>query len=172
MRRIEALNSLLQLPPEPVPSLSDAERAYLSGFVSGLRSAEAQGIDSVPVLPPSAPFEPAKRFYLDGLLAGLYSRGATTGSGAATALPTVMHAEEPRESGVRIVRARPKVTLLWASQTGNTESLTEHYATRLMESGFEIRTACMADYPLATLAKAQYVLLMTSTFGDGDPPGL
>ncbi|WP_233833188.1 bifunctional nitrate reductase/sulfite reductase flavoprotein subunit alpha [Paraburkholderia sp. ZP32-5] len=170
MRRIEALNSLLQLPPEPVPSLSDAERAYLSGFVSGLRSAEAQGIDSVPVLPPSAPFEPAKRFYLDGLLAGLYSRGTTTGTGAATALPHVTHAEEPRESGVRIVRARPKVTLLWASQTGNTESLTEHYATRLMESGFEIRTACMADYPLATLVKAQYVLLMTSTFGDGDPP--
>jgi sulfite reductase (NADPH) flavoprotein alpha-component len=62
------------------------------------------------------------------------------------------------------------VTLLWASQTGNTESLTERYATRLMESGFEIRTACMADYPFATLAKAQYVLLMTSTFGDGDAP--
>ncbi|WP_009900033.1 sulfite reductase flavoprotein subunit alpha, partial [Burkholderia thailandensis] len=73
-------------------------------------------------------------------------------------------------SGVRIVRTRPKVVLLWASQTGNVESLTERYATQLMDSGFEIRVACMADYPAASLAKAQYALLMTSTFGDGDAP--
>ncbi|NML31224.1 bifunctional nitrate reductase/sulfite reductase flavoprotein subunit alpha [Paraburkholderia antibiotica] len=172
MPRIEALTSLLQLPGEPVPAptLNEAERAYLAGFVSGLRSAEEQGIDSVPVLPHAAPFEPAKRFYVDGLLAGLYSRSATNSAASTSASPKLTHNNEPRESGVRIVRARPKVTLLWASQTGNTESLTERYATRLMESGFEIRTACMADYPLATLAKAQYVLLMTSTFGDGDPP--
>jgi sulfite reductase (NADPH) flavoprotein alpha-component len=172
MPRIEALTTLLQLPSEPVPmpSLSDAERAYLGGFVNGLRSAEAQGIDSVPVLPHSAPFDTVKRLYVDGLLAGLYSRGATTAVAGGSASLNLPHAEEPRESGVRIVHARPKVTLLWASQTGNTESLTERYATRLMESGFEIRTACMADYSLTTLAKAQYVLLMTSTFGDGDAP--
>lgn len=178
MPRIDALTSLLQLRPEPVPPLSDAEHAYLAGFVSGLRSAEAQGIDSVPVLPHSAPFDSVKRLYVDGLLAGLYSR-SKTGMASFAALPDIAQAAQVREAGmssvpnvpnVRIVRARPKVTLLWASQTGNTESLTERYATRLMESGFEIRTACMADYPLATLAKAQYVLLMTSTFGDGDPP--
>ncbi|EDZ99711.1 molybdopterin oxidoreductase [Burkholderia sp. H160] len=172
MPRIEALTSLLQLPPEPVvaPSLSDAERAYLAGFVNGLRSSEVQGLDSVPVLPHSAPFDAAKRLFVDGLLAGLYSRSTTAVPRSATALPNVAQAEEPGESGVRIVRTRPKVTLLWASQTGNTESLMERYATRLMESGFEIRTACMADYPFTTLAKAQYVLLMTSTFGDGDAP--
>jgi len=175
MPRIEALTSLLQLRPEPAPSLSEAEHAYLAGFVSGLRSAEAQGIESVPVLPGSAPFDSAKRCYVDGLLAGLYSRSMTNtaSSAALTGSALATQGAEPREAGapnIRIVRARPKVTLLWASQTGNTESLTERYATRLMESGFEIRTACMADYPFATLAKAQYVLLMTSTFGDGDAP--
>ncbi|TDY26599.1 sulfite reductase (NADPH) alpha subunit [Paraburkholderia sp. BL6665CI2N2] len=171
MPRIEALTSLLQLSPAPAPSFTDQERTYLAGFVNGLRSAEAQGIDRVPVLPGSAPFDTASRLYVDGLLAGLYSRSATV---LADALATP-HAAANTEtlhgsSGVRIVRARPKVTLLWASQTGNTESLTEAYATRLMESGFEIRTSCMADYQASTLAKAQYVLLMTSTFGDGDPP--
>ncbi|MFL9999895.1 bifunctional nitrate reductase/sulfite reductase flavoprotein subunit alpha [Paraburkholderia dipogonis] len=166
MPRIDALTSLLQLPSTPAPSFTDQERVYLAGFVSGLRSAEAQGIDRVPVLPGNAPFDTTRRLYVDGLLAGLYSRSATT---PATAL-AASHAEASHASGVRIVRARPKVTLLWASQTGNTESLTEAYATRLMESGFEIRTSCMADYQASTLAKAQYVLLMTSTFGDGDPP--
>ncbi|MFM0344228.1 molybdopterin-dependent oxidoreductase [Paraburkholderia sp. RL17-347-BIC-D] len=166
MPRIDALTSLLQLPSTPAPSFTDQERVYLAGFVSGLRSAEAQGIDRVPVLPGNAPFDTTRRLYVDGLLAGLYSRSATM---PATAL-AASHAEASHASGVRIVRARPKVTLLWASQTGNTESLTEAYATRLMESGFEIRTSCMADYQASTLAKAQYVLLMTSTFGDGDPP--
>ncbi|RKR45609.1 bifunctional nitrate reductase/sulfite reductase flavoprotein subunit alpha [Paraburkholderia sp. BL17N1] len=171
MPRIEALTSLLQLPPTPAPSFTDQERTYLAGFVSGLRSAEAQGIDRVPVLPASAPFDTASRLYVDGLLAGLYSRSATALGDALTTPHAAANTETLHaSSGVRIVRARPKVTLLWASQTGNTESLTEAYATRLMESGFEIRTSCMADYQASTLAKAQYVLLMTSTFGDGDPP--
>ncbi|ABE30757.1 FAD binding domain protein [Paraburkholderia xenovorans LB400] len=169
MPRIDALTSLLQLPPTPAPSFNDQQRLYLAGFVSGLRSAEAKGIDSTPVLPGNAPFDTTSRLYVDGLLAGLYSRSAMVPAASAPTL-AVSHAETSHASGVRIVRARPKVTLLWASQTGNTESLTEGYATRLMESGFEIRTSCMADYPASALAKAQYVLLMTSTFGDGDPP--
>jgi sulfite reductase (NADPH) flavoprotein alpha-component len=168
MPRIDAFTNLLQLPAVPTPSFNDRERAYLAGFVSGLRSAEAHGVDAVPVLPASAPFDFANRLYVDGLLAGLYSRG-TTHASAANATLNHAHADT-QESGVRIVRTRPKVTLLWASQTGNTESLTERYATRLMESRFEIRTSCMADYAVSTLAKAQYVLLMTSTFGDGDAP--
>ncbi|MEZ0604351.1 molybdopterin-dependent oxidoreductase [Paraburkholderia sp. IW21] len=169
MPRINALASLLQLPQTPAPSFNATERAYLAGFVSGLRSAEAQGIDSVPTLPAGAPVDSASRLYVDGLLAGLYSRSATSSAapGSALATPAVDATHSP---SVRIVRVRPKVTLLWASQTGNTESLTERYATRLMESRFEIRTSCMADYQVPALAKAQYVLLMTSTFGDGDPP--
>ncbi|MFL9960900.1 bifunctional nitrate reductase/sulfite reductase flavoprotein subunit alpha [Paraburkholderia sediminicola] len=170
MPRIEALTSLLQLPPTPAPSLTDAERAYLAGFVDGLRSAEAQGLDSVPVLPRSAPFDTASRLHVDGLLAGLYSRSAAIAGVAAAAAFPGAQADTAQASGVRIVRVRPKVTLLWASQTGNTESLTERYATRLMESRFEIRTSCMADYQVSSLARSQYVLLMTSTFGDGAPP--
>ncbi|AXL53830.1 reductase [Paraburkholderia caffeinilytica] len=169
MPRIDALTRLLQLPPTPAPSLTDTERAYLAGFVSGLRSTEAQGVGSVPVLPAGAPVDPANRLYVDGLLAGLYSRSGTQAAVPAISL-AASHADPAQASGVRILRVRPKVTLLWASQTGNTESLTERYATRLMESGFEIRTSCMADYQASALAKAQYVLLMSSTFGDGDPP--
>ena len=173
MPRIEAFSTLLQLPPVPAPLLTESEKAYLAGFIGGLRSVEAQGVESVPVLPASAPFDASHRLYVDGLLAGLYSRsGGTPGTMMAAALSGATQPDNAAASasGVRIVRARPKVTLLWASQTGNTESLTERYATRLMESGFEIRTACMDDYQAASLAKGQYVLLMTSTFGDGDAP--
>ncbi|WP_010112023.1 sulfite reductase flavoprotein subunit alpha, partial [Burkholderia oklahomensis] len=125
----------------------------------------------------SAPLAGDARLWVDGLLAGLFSRvsGGTSASAhaltaTATSAPPAAADASPAPSGVRIVRTRPKVVLLWASQTGNVESLTERYATQLMDSGFEIRVACMADYPAAALAKAQYALLMTSTFGDGDAP--
>jgi sulfite reductase (NADPH) flavoprotein alpha-component len=158
MSRIDALSTLLGIPDMPAPQLSDAERTYVAGFMSGLRSTEGRKTGGVPTLPLSAPLATATRFWLDGLLAGVFSRADVIASHAA------------QEAAVRIARARPKVVLLWASQTGNVESLTERYATRLMESGFEIRTSSMDDYVVAGLAKAQYVLLMTSTFGDGDAP--
>jgi sulfite reductase (NADPH) flavoprotein alpha-component len=162
MSRIDALATLLGIPETPAPELSETERTYVAGFMSGLRSTEGRAASGVPTLPLSAPVVPTTRLWLDGVLAGLFSR-------AETAVPTLA-AATTAESSVRIARARPKVVLLWASQTGNIESLTERYATQLMESGFEIRTSCMADYAVSGLEKAQYVLLMTSTFGDGDAP--
>ena len=168
MSRIDAFSTLLGLDDVAAPQLDDAERQYLAGFVGGLRSLKAGEPVGVPTLPAHAPFPAVTRVWIDGLLAGLFSR-TETGHGAPRAVLTSTTPEE-KPHGVRIAHTRPKVLLLWASQTGNVESLVERYATQLMESGFEIRTACMADYTLANLEKAQYVLLMTSTFGDGDAP--
>ncbi len=164
MSRIDAFSTLLGLDQVAAPELDEAQRLYLAGFVGGLRSLRTTEPAGVPVLPAHAPFPAQTRIWLDGLLAGLFSRAEPIARSAALAAP------EDKPHGVRIAHTRPKVVLLWASQTGNVESLVERYAMQLMESGFEIRTACMADYPLANLAKAQYVLLMTSTFGDGDAP--
>ncbi|WP_242539034.1 molybdopterin-dependent oxidoreductase [Trinickia acidisoli] len=176
MPRIDALAALLDLGDVAAPSLSGAERVYLAGFVSGLRS--SAGSDrGVPMLPTNAPFPATTRAWLDGLLAGLFSRSDVPGAAALAAPAALALADEKaseaaneRGAGMRIAHTRPKVVLLWASQTGNVESLVERYATQLMKSGFEIRATCMADYAIANLSKAQYVLLMTSTFGDGDPP--
>jgi sulfite reductase (NADPH) flavoprotein alpha-component len=168
MPRIDALINLLGIVAMPPPQLDETERAYVSGYIGGLRSSEGHE-QGVPVMPPGAPLSTATRLWFDGVLAGLYSRADTS----ATMVRDVSLSpatQAASSSTVRIVRARPKVLLLWASQTGNIESLTERYATQLMESGFEIRSACMEDYDAAGLTKAQYVLLMTSTFGDGDPP--
>ncbi|WP_322032098.1 bifunctional nitrate reductase/sulfite reductase flavoprotein subunit alpha [Paraburkholderia sp. J76] len=170
MSRIDAFSTLLGLDDVAAPQLGDAQRQYLAGFVGGLRTLRAAEPIGVPTLPAHAPFPADTRVWLDGLLAGLFSRGEPAARTAPPAAPPSSAAPEEKPHGVRIAHTRPKVVLLWASQTGNVESLVERSATQLMESGFEIRTACMADYPLATLEKAQYALLMTSTFGDGDAP--
>jgi len=168
MPKINALVTLLGIPELPVPQLTDAQRIYVSGFLSGMRTLEGRQMDGVPALPLDAPFTADTRLWFNGLLAGAFSRTALAVPVLESSAQPPQTSEEP--SAVRIARARPKVVLLWASQTGNIETLTDLYATQLMESGFEIRTASMADYPISALAKAQYVLLMTSTFGDGDPP--
>jgi len=167
MSRLDALGVLLQLPASP-PVLSEAQRAYVAGFLHALRTGEPAG-DALPALPASAPLPPATRLWLDGMLAGLDA--LQSGSQGAARIAAGGAANAPTGAAqVQIPRARPKVALLWASQTGNVESLVDRYATRLMEAGFEMRTACMADFTVEMLVGSQYVLLMSSTFGDGDAP--
>jgi NADPH-dependent sulfite reductase flavoprotein alpha-component len=168
MPQINAFAAMLALNDAPVPRLADAEQVYLSGFLNGLRSSGAGSLAGpVPMLPPNAPLPAEKRLWLDGLLAGLFSRAPAPQPARIAASPV---AQERDRDHPGIPRARPRVQLLWASQTGNVESLTEDYATRLMQAGFEIHLACMQDCDIGQLDKAQYVLFMTSTFGDGDPP--
>jgi sulfite reductase (NADPH) flavoprotein alpha-component len=56
--------------------------------------------------------------------------------------------------------------VLWASQTGNAEDFAGRLARRLGDS----QLANMDDVPLARLAAARDVVIVTSTFGDGGPP--
>jgi sulfite reductase (NADPH) flavoprotein alpha-component len=164
MSPFDALGALLRLPSSP-PVLSDAERAYVAGFLHALRT-DGEEATPAPALPAAAPLPSATRLWLDGMLAGLHARRTGDGDAAGSRIAQPgAHAAD-----LHIARARPKVALLWASQTGNVESLIDRYATRLMEAGFEMRTACMADFPVETLGKSDYVLLMSSTFGDGDAP--
>jgi NADPH-dependent sulfite reductase flavoprotein alpha-component len=79
-------------------------------------------------------------------------------------------AETLTAGAVHIIGPRPRVTLLWASQTGNAEALVERHANALSEAGFQLRTACMADVTADMLTRNPYLLLISSTFGDGDAP--
>ncbi|PRA32887.1 bifunctional nitrate reductase/sulfite reductase flavoprotein subunit alpha [Pseudomonas poae] len=145
MSRLDAFADIAGIRNLVPPPLSDSERVYLAGFLSGLQSnAAALG---VPVLPDSAPLAKNSRLWLDGLLGGLFSRAA-----GITTAPS------------------PAVTLLWASQTGNAEALAERFAKRLNDAGIAVELSAMADFPPEKLASTQTLALISSTFGDGDPP--
>ncbi|MEU9336971.1 bifunctional nitrate reductase/sulfite reductase flavoprotein subunit alpha [Streptomyces sp. NPDC048290] len=134
----------------PAP-LTAPERQYLSGFLLGLaRTPPSTG--QVPVLPPGAPFAPDHALWVDGVLAGLYSR--------ATAPPA------PDTGGP----AR-RLLVMWASQTGTAEEFAAGAVARLAAAG---RTAELLPMEEATPARltggGTDALLVTSTFGDGDAP--
>ncbi|MFJ4652960.1 molybdopterin-dependent oxidoreductase [Nocardia sp. NPDC088792] len=75
---------LLGLDTAAVPTLSEIERIYLAGYLSALQTLP---ITAVPVLPDSAPFAPGSRVWIDGLLAGMYSRSAASGPATAASGP-------------------------------------------------------------------------------------
>jgi sulfite reductase (NADPH) flavoprotein alpha-component len=153
MARIEALAKLLGLDAAPPTPLDAQEKLYMQGFLSGL-SATARAPGAIPVLPPGAPLAPDKRLWLDGVLAGLFSRLP----GAAEALPEAAGAV-----------AEP-VMILWASQIGRAEGFAAECARRFEQLGHPVRLAAMDAIQPAELASSGVTLLLASTFGDGDPP--
>ncbi|MFJ6081535.1 molybdopterin-dependent oxidoreductase [Streptomyces sp. NPDC092369] len=137
------------LQPGPPPQLTALERQYLVGFLAGISS----GAPGVPVLPPSAPFSPEHALWVNGVLAGMYSRATP---GAETAVPTPAPGRE--------------VVILWASQTGNAEEFAAAIAARLKADGHAPSLLGMDETDPATLPPGADLLLVTSTFGDGDAP--
>ncbi|MGA7148278.1 MAG: molybdopterin-dependent oxidoreductase, partial [Microbacterium sp.] len=135
--------------PAATPALTEAEGAYVSGFLSALDAAAVEA-DAVPMLPSSAPLSALSRAWFDGVLAGLYSRAPLTGAGADAA---------PGE-----------VTVLWGSQTGNAEEVAASCAATLTARGIPVRTVSMVDMAVSELATVSTLLVVTSTFGDGGPP--
>jgi len=64
----------------------------------------------------------------------------------------------------------PEQWVLWASQTGNAEALASLCGEQLRGAGLQVQVNCMDEVSLPQLRQARSVLLITSTFGDGDAP--
>ncbi|MCH6256674.1 flavodoxin domain-containing protein [Puniceicoccaceae bacterium K14] len=108
----------------------------------------------VPCIPENAPFSTDQISWLNGFLAGLYSNQSIEGglNGESAAL-----------------EVRP-ITILWGSQTGNTEGLAKDTAKALKAKGFAPSVVDMGDYDKSLLKDEGLLLLMTSTYGDGEAP--
>ncbi|MEM1443529.1 MAG: sulfite reductase flavoprotein subunit alpha, partial [Verrucomicrobiota bacterium] len=105
---------------------------------------------SLPVIPESAPFTPEQRQWLNGYIAGLFSEA----------------------DGAPAVVSKPKVRVpvLYASQSGNSEGLAEGFAEELSNAGFDAPCISTEDYQEIDLTKEKQLLLVSSTWGEGDPP--
>lgn len=125
----------------------------VSGLLNGIPAA-APG--AVPFIPENSPFSPAQRFWLNGYLAGLTS-DANPGS-ASTAFSPI--AAPPRL----------KVLVLFGSQTGTAEALAKKVRKRLSPKHPDLEFRELNAQPIDQLAKADAILILASTYGDGEPP--
>ncbi|WP_069736104.1 bifunctional nitrate reductase/sulfite reductase flavoprotein subunit alpha [Streptomyces sp. EN27] len=155
---LTGLTGALGLPETAAPPvLTDAERRYLAGFLTGLGAGPA----GTPVLPAGAPFAPDHALWVNGMLAGAYSRlPEPPGPGTAPAPPPGAPGDQD---------GRP-VVVLWASQTGNAEEVAAAAARTLAAEGYRTTLLGMDDGRPDALPSPADLLVVTSTFGDGDAP--
>ena len=64
---------------------------------------------------------------------------------------------------------RVKCTILYASETGKSERFAKSLA-EIFNHAFDSKVFCMSDYDVASLEHESLLLVVTSTFGNGDPP--
>lgn len=106
-------------------------------------------------IPDNAPFTGTQRMWLKGFLDGI-SAGMPQAPAAAPSPPAIA--------------AGLPVTILWGSQTGTAESYAKKLAKQLAAKGHSPEIIDMADASIARLSSAQHLLILTSTYGDGEPP--
>ncbi|MEU4245200.1 bifunctional nitrate reductase/sulfite reductase flavoprotein subunit alpha [Actinoplanes sp. NPDC026619] len=158
-----ALHGMLGLPAAPV--LDDAGRHYLAGYIAALAALPADPVIP-PLLPASAPFDPATTAWLNGLLAGSFAGLPETGGFPAVPQAGSSHAVPPKEPAAK--SPGRSLQVLWASQTGNAEEFAQAVGRRLAEAG---RPATLRGMDEAALLDADAdLLIVTSTFGDGEAP--
>ncbi|MCY7692224.1 assimilatory sulfite reductase (NADPH) flavoprotein subunit [Bacillus altitudinis] len=95
-------------------------------------------------------------------LTGYLSAQATlAGSEAVTPAPSAAASAQP---------VNKDVTVLYGSQTGNSEGLAKKTAQHLEEKGFQVTLSSMSDFKPNNLKKINNLLVIVSTHGEGDPP--
>ena len=83
-------------------------------------------------------------------------------------------AARPRAVGPTVAAApaaaRPPLTILYATESGNAEALAGAARKAAQRLGFAAKPRDMADTTPAEIAKAGPLLVIASTWGEGDPP--
>lgn len=101
-----------------------------------------------------------QKIWLTGYLS---AQAALTGSEntAQTASPSAAAPAQP---------VSKDVTVLYGSQTGNSEGLAKKTAQHLEEKGFQVTLSSMSEFKPNSLKKIDNLLIIVSTHGEGDPP--
>ena len=101
------------------------------------------------------PASQVQRAWLAGFLAGVE---AAQGGGEAAIEQAAPRAAEP-------------LTIVYASESGNSEKLAGDMAKSARKLGFKPAVVDMADLELASLTKAKRLVVIAATWGEGEPPG-
>ncbi len=119
-------------------------------------------------IPTFAPLDDAQKNHLSGLLSTVsaeqvawisgFLAGAQNGALGSAATLTAA-ATAPR-----------KITILYGTESGNCEELADQLAKTAKKKGFKPSLLNMSDAKVADLKKAEVLLTVVSTWGDGEPP--
>ncbi len=124
----------------------------------------------------NSPFNQEQAELLNRLLPTLTDSQKVWLSGYLAALETVTasstQAVQPTESLVQTIEQpiSKEITILYGSQTGNAQKLAKNVGNSLNELGFQVTVSSMSDFKPNNLKKVQNLLVVVSTYGEGEPP--
>lgn len=95
----------------------------------------------------AAPLSPEQAHWIAGYLTGIHAAPQTPSQPATASL-----------------------TILYGSESGNSETLAEQARRRAEETGLSARVFDMADYRQRELRDEHLIMIITATHGEGDPP--
>jgi sulfite reductase (NADPH) flavoprotein alpha-component len=102
---------------------------------------------------------PEQSLWVSGYLAGLAAGQRQTAE-----------APSPKISTVTAVDRQQKLTIVYASETGNARTLATSAGEMAAALGLNFRIVDIADFKTRTLRDESHLLFITSTHGEGDPP--
>ncbi|MCD8482576.1 MAG: flavodoxin domain-containing protein [Verrucomicrobia bacterium] len=107
-------------------------------------------MQTVPYIPETAPFSNEQRAWLNGLLAGLFS--------------------ETSSQSVSSNQPSPVLTILYGSQSGTAATLAKKISKQCQSAGLQPKVVDLENFEPTQLGEVSRLLLVTSTYGDGEPP--
>lgn len=114
------------------------------------------------MIPEHAPFSPQQRKSLQELLSSLDSEQRSWLGGFLSSAAQPAFASPPA--------GKTPLTILYGTESGNSEVLADQTAKLAKKKGFKATMKNMADCTPTELTQAKNLLVIISTWGDGDPP--
>ncbi|WP_292748579.1 MULTISPECIES: assimilatory sulfite reductase (NADPH) flavoprotein subunit [unclassified Methylophaga] len=119
---------------------------------------------------PNAPLTDEQLQQLNNLLQGLEGWQVDWLSGYLSGYRAAQGGTAATEAAPSLPDQTIKLTVLYGSQTGNTETVAGQLAEKAKSSGIEVKLWDMAEYKPRELKNEQYLAVLTSTHGEGEPP--
>lgn len=110
----------------------------------------------IPYIPEDAPFNGEQKYWLAGFLAGLHSR--------------LLVLEDKQTEPAAGASATTQLHILFGSQTGNAEALAQTAAKAARAKGLVPVVQALGEVDLDVFATMRHVLIVTSTYGEGEMP--
>lgn len=117
------------------------------------------------MLPEHAPFSPQERSSVEALISSLSPEQRLWLAGFLSAGGAALPAAASNQAKVTL-----PLTVLYGTESGNSEELADVSAKAAKKRGFKPAVKNMADLSPSDLAKFEHLLIIVSTWGEGDPP--
>lgn len=152
-----------------LPTLTEAQRIWLSGYLAGAGAVQGVPLPAVAALAGGAPWPHPP------VTGAGEAASAVTGPASATAMPSPAGASAAAEvpavaKGAASGAAPREATVLFGSQSGNSQKLAKQLAAKLEERGYKVALSAMNAFKTNELKNVRNLFIVVSTHGEGDPP--